>query len=97
MTDYTLYLSGVLAVLGLFVQFLRGQSKVAEFWTYAIAAVLALSGYALCHAFGHDVRLEIIQAVIAVPGNVAAVLGGTFAASGSAKAGLNVFPVTNSK
>lgn len=97
MNDYTLYLSGVLAVLGMFVQFLRGQRAVPEFWTYIIAVTMAIGGYSLCHAFGSDVRLEVIQALIAIPGNVAAVLGGTFAASTSAKAGIAVFPVTNSK
>jgi hypothetical protein len=95
--DYTMYLAGVLAVLGLFVQFLRGQRSVPEFWTYIIAVGLALGGYALCHPFGTDWRLEWIQGIISLPGNFAAVLGGTFAASGSAKAGLAVFPVTNSK
>jgi hypothetical protein len=97
MMDYMIYLGGVLTVLGLPMQYLRGRKAVSESWTYILAVLLASGGYALCHVFGPDWRLEIIQGLIALVGNTGCVLGGTFVASGSAKAGLAVFPVTNSK
>lgn len=95
--DYAQFLPSVLFVLGSPVQYLRAYKGVPDFVTYIIAAVVAGGGYALCHSFTADIRLEIIQGLIWMPGGVGSMLGGTFAASGAAKAGLAVVPMTNSK
>lgn len=95
--NYEQFLPTVLFVLGIPIQFARAHKTFAEFWVYAIATVVALGGYFLCHTFTADLRLEIIQAIIWIPGGTASMLGGTFTASGAAKAGVSVIPITNSK
>ena len=96
MNDYMQYLGSILAVAGASLQWLRQFRSFSDWWIGLITFVLAAAGYALCHTFAADVRGEIIQALIWIPGGMAAVGGGTFAAS-KASASVAMIPVTDSK
>ena len=88
----------VLAILGALMQYARGHARFPE-WAYHLsAALLALLGYALfAQVMYPDWRETVIRGLVGVSGSILSVWGGTFVASNSAKAGVPVFPVTNSK
>jgi hypothetical protein len=95
--DYTQFAPAVLGVCGIALQWIRQYQKNSE-WIPAIIAVLLASGvYLVVHPITPDWRLEILNGVVTIAGYVSSVLGGTYAASRSAAAGVAFIPVTNSK
>lgn len=97
--DLAQYAPPLLLVAGMAFQWIRQFGKVPDRWTYVYAIVLALGVYILTYDFTKQIgwQLSVIQGLLWLSGNVGTVLGGTFIASGAAKAGLSVVPVTNSK
>lgn len=97
--DLAQFAPPLLLVAGAAFQWVRQFGHVHESWTYIYALLLAGGVYALTHTFtaGAGVRLEIITGILWLSGNFGTVLGGTFIASGVAKAGVAVVPLTNSK
>lgn len=88
----------IMAIFGACLQWARGFKKFTEFQYHVIAVVLAFGGYILFNPITlTDWRTATIQAIIGTAGNATSLWGGTFLASNSAKAGLAVFPVTDSK
>ena len=93
----------LLGVFGGALQFLRGRRSFPEPAYHALALVLAAGAYFLTADFLRywagpvGVQLTIVLAILGIAGNVAAVWGGTFAASNAAKAGAPLIPMTNSK
>ena len=97
--DLAQYAPMLLSVLGGAFQWVRQWRHINEAWTYVYAVALALVVYGLTYDFSVHVgtQLAIIKGILWVGGNFSTVLGGTFIASGAAKAGLAVVPMTNSK
>lgn len=99
LNPYAQYLPVLLPIVGVALQWLRQFSGVGERWTFA-AAILGASGvYALCLDWSAQqaVQQGIIDFLIWMASAVPSVLGGTFAASKAASAGLAVIPTTNSR
>lgn len=97
MNEIQQYQPQVMAILGALLQYLRGFSKFPEWGYHAIAAVLAIFGYMLFNVPEGDWRTVVVKGLVGVSGLLVSVWGGTFAASGAAKAGAGFVPVTNSK
>ena len=93
------YAPPLLLAAGAAFQWVRQFNKVPDRWTYVYAVVLACGVYLLTYDFTVKVGLQLatIHGLLWLSGNVGTVLGGTFIASGAAKAGLSVVPATNSK
>ena len=89
----------VMAILGACLQWARGFKKFTEFQYHLTAVLLALGAFILFTPTINlvDWRGAIIQALIGTAGNATSLWGGTFLASNSAKAGLTMFPTTDSK
>lgn len=87
----------VMAILGALLQYYRGFKSLPE-WGYHVAAVgLATIGYVLFTDIGlGNWKTATVRAIIGISGLTVSVWGGTFVASNSAKAGLVVFPKTDS-
>lgn len=95
--DYAQFATPVLAALGGGLQWLRQFKGLHDIWIGAVAFGLACAAYGLTHPLSQDLRLEIILAIVVIPGYTATVLGGTFAAARAAAGGLAAIPKTNSK
>lgn len=95
--DYAQYAPALLAVLGFALQWIRQYRQMSDWVPGLIAVALALGAYALVHPLTPDWRLEVITGIISVAGYTSSVLGGTFTASATAKSGLAIVPMTNSK
>ena len=97
--EYAQYSGLLLSAAGFAYQWVRARKAVAEGWTGVFAVGLALAVYALCFDYSkHEgVQHTILFAVLWLIGNTTSVLGGTFAASAAAKAGVAAVPMTNSK
>lgn len=99
MNPYAQYLQVLLPVLGGGIQWLRQFSNVGERWTFLLAILGASAVYALCFQWTgvEDVQRALIEFLVWMASAVPAVLGGTFAASKAAQAGVAFIPTTNSK
>lgn len=99
MNPYAQYLQVLLPVVGGSLQWVRQFSGLGERWTFIGALVGATAVYALCFDWtsAADVQKSIIEFVVWMASAVPAVLGGTFAASKAASAGVSFIPTTNSK
>ena len=97
--DLAQYAPPLLLVAGGLFQWVRQYGNVPDRWTYVYAIALALGVYVLTYDFTAKIGLQlaVIHGLLWLSGNTGTVLGGTFIASGMAKAGLSVVPVTNSK
>lgn len=97
--DYTQYAGPLLIIAGGAFQWARQFRAVREGWTYLFAAALASGVYALTYNYAAHVAPQeiIIKGLLWIAQNTATVLGGTFVASGMAKAGAAIVPLTNSK
>lgn len=97
--DLAQYAPALLATLGGAFQWVRQWRKIDEAWTYIYAVGLALAVYALTYDFSVKMGLQlvIIKGVLWIGGNMFTVLGGTFAASGAAKAGVAFVPLKDSR
>lgn len=93
------YAPPLLLVAGGAFQWVRQFGKVPDRWTYLYAIGLALGVYVLTYDFTSKLgwQLTVIHGLLWLSGNTGTVLGGTFIASGMAKAGVSLVPVTNSK
>jgi hypothetical protein len=79
------------------LQYMRQYSAIKDRWVYLAALAFASAAYSLAHNFSNLWRMEVIEYLLWVSGGVSTVLGGTFAASHAAKAGIGFIPQTNSK
>lgn len=97
--DLAQYAPPLLLVAGAGFQWVRQFGNVPERWTYLYAIALALGVYVLTYDFTVQVgwQLAVIHGLLWLSGNFGTVLGGTFIASGAAKAGVAAVPMTNSK
>ena len=88
----------VMAIFGAILQYFRAWKSFSEPVYHATAIVLAAAGYVLFNPLpSGDWRSEAVKAIIGISGLTISIWGGTFVASNSAKAGITVFPMTNSK
>lgn len=90
---------GVLAFLGMAIQFLRQYKSISDLWTVgggAIGAILVWGLAADWMAAGQDWQAFALRSILAVAGCIGAVLGGIFGAAKLGNSGV-VFPATNSK
>lgn len=89
----------VMGILGGLLQYLRGYKAFREWVYHVLAVAFASFGFVLFNPPPDlsDWRAFTIKYLVGVSGLLVSVWGGTFAASGAAKAGANFVPVTNSK
>ena len=95
--DYEQFAPALLGVLGFALQWVRQYRSMGEWVPGVIAVMLAAGAWLLVHPLTDDVRMEVIIGIITVAGYTSSVLGGTFAASATAKSGVSIVPMTNSK
>ncbi len=101
--DYSQYMALLLPLGGAALQYFRAYSVVKERYTMLAAVAIAVIVYVLCMdwtslpAGAGAIQKAILDALVWLGPAVASVLGGTFAASKAASAGLAIIPVTNSK
>lgn len=88
----------VMMLLGAIFQYARGYKSFSEVKYHGMAIALATGAYLLFTPIDvHDWRLAVAKGLLGVSGLATSFWGGTFLASNSAKAGITVFPLTNSK
>lgn len=103
LVDYSQYMALLLPLGGMALQYMRQHSAVKERWTVLSALGIAVAVYMLCMdwtalpAGAGAIQKSLLDGLVWLGAAVPAVLGGTFAASKAASAGVAVFPVTNSK
>lgn len=95
--NYEQFVGPLLMAFGGCLQWLRQYEVVKDRWVYILAAVLAGTAYILTHVLGSDWRWEVISLILFVSVNIGTILGGTFIASGLAKAGIKQIPLTSSR
>ena len=97
--EFAQFAGPLLALAGFAFQWVRQHSRISDGWTGIYAAMFACGVYALCFDYAATISVQhaIIQGLLWLSGAIPTVLGGTFTASGLAKAGVDVIPRTNSK
>lgn len=97
MNDLQQFQPEIMGILGGSMQYLRGVSKFPEPVYHLMAVLFAAFGYFLFNVPDlSNWRAFTIKALIGTAGLLLPLWGGTFAASGAAKAGASFIPVTNS-
>lgn len=91
------YLNQLLIGVGVLLQYVRAYSAVPEWAYHIVCAVLVGAAWWITQDLAPDARTNVVKFLIWLPVGLSTAWGGTFAASGLAKAGVSAVPKTDSK